>query len=390
MAQRPWAIIGNPENRRVAGFQHALKSRGLAPAVVLSYEDLLADSTALQSLPRSAIVRVESPGENLAVEHLLVQAGESAAKRENSCIYAGQTLSQLPRDHGRIIAPRQWYLGYVTSMRDWAATCSESSEQLWTTTADALALQFDKPLCQTRCRQAGIPTPTPLGVISGFDELCQKMSDQGIERVFVKLANSSSASGVVALHRRRGEVSATTSVEVVQGARAVEMYNSLKIKRYTSTEEVQQLIDALAAHRACAEQWLPKASLSGRVCDLRLLVIAGEPRHTVVRTSRSPLTNLHLGNRRGDIEEFWRRIPEEQQRQLWETCRRCARLFPESLHLGLDVLFTPGFRSHYLLEINAFGDLLPNVVHRGVNAYEAEVEAVLGGWSPASPTKRIA
>ena len=51
-------------------------------------------------------------------------------------------------------------------------------------------------------------------------------------------------------------------------------------------------------------------------------------------------------------------------------------MFPESLHLGLDVLFTPGFRSHYLLEINAFGDLLPNVVHRGVNAYEAEVEAM--------------
>ena len=209
------------------------------------------------------------------------------------------------------------------------------------------------------------------------------MAARGFERVFVKLATSSSASGVVAIHLKGNRVSAITSVEVVKhDDMVVALYNSLKIRRYSDLESVRELVDTLAKHRTIAEEWLPKASLGDRVCDLRLLVIAGEPRHAVVRTSRTPLTNLHLGNRRGDINEFWRRVPVTQQQELWRTCRQCAELFPKSLHLGLDVLFTPGFRQHYLLEINAFGDLLPNVIHRGLNTYESQVDTVLRGWTP--------
>ncbi len=38
--------------------------------------------------------------------------------------------------------------------------------------------------------------------------------------------------------------------------------------------------------------------------------------------------------------------------------------------------FTPGFRRHYLLEVNAFGDLLPGIVHRGCDTYQAEIDSV--------------
>lgn len=382
MAQRPWVIIGNPENRRIECFQKALVSRGVSPACVLSYETLLKGESSLQSVPQDAVVRIESPGENLAVEHLLIKAGGRASFTEGSCIYGEDDWPWLPQEHGRILAPRQSYLGYVSSLRAWAGDGPDLSERLWTTTAKALETQFDKALCQALCASVGIPTPRPIGVISGWDELWQKMSEAGIERAFVKLANGSSASGIIAIRRRQDTVSATTSVEVVNSDYSLSLYNSLKLRRYTNLEEVKSLVDAVAKHRAYAEEWLPKASLGRRVCDLRLLVIAGEPRHAVVRTSRSPLTNLHLGNRRGEIGEFWQRVSDQQMHELWETCGHCAELFSESLHLGLDILFTPGFRKHYLLEINAFGDLLPRVTHRGANTYEAQVDAVLGGWTP--------
>lgn len=252
------------------------------------------------------------------------------------------------------------------------------------TSANALETQFDKSLCQANCAQAGIPTPKPIGVITGWDDLSHKMSELGMERSFVKLANGSSASGVIAIRQRRGKVSAITSVEVVSGHNSIALYNSLKIRRYAGVKEVKELVDEVARHRAYAEEWLPKATLDRRVCDLRLLVIAGEPRHAVVRTSRSPLTNLHLGNRRGYTEDFWQRLSDLQKQDVQEMCRRCAELFPESLHLGLDVLFTPGFRRHYLIEINAFGDLLPKFSHRGANSYEAQIDAVLSGWEPGS------
>lgn len=382
MTHRPWVIIGNPENRRVRCFQQALASRGQPIASVLSYESLLSGDVSLASLPQDVIVRLESPGENANVERLLIRAGVDPSQAEGSCVYDRKDLPGLPQEHGRILAPRQSYLGYVTTMRDWFANSDDSTDQTWTTTPEALTTQFDKALCQASCAQAGIPTPKRIGIISGWEELSQAMSDAGIERCFVKLANSSSASGVMAIHYRGNKTTLATSVELVQSSSGAVLYNSLKLKNYRDIADVKSLVDSVAKHRAYTEEWLPKASIARRVCDLRLLVIAGEPRHAVVRTSRSPITNLHLGNRRGDIDEFWQRISEEQQHELWKTCRRCAELFPGSLHLGLDILFTPGFRRHYLLEVNAFGDLLPNITHRGASTYEAQVDALTNGWEP--------
>jgi hypothetical protein len=54
-------------------------------------------------------------------------------------------------------------------------------------------------------------------------------------------------------------------------------------------------------------------------------------------------------------------------------------LFPRCHHIGLDLLFTPGFRSHVLLEANAFGDLLPGVLWNGLDTYEAELASLAYG-----------
>jgi hypothetical protein len=210
------------------------------------------------------------------------------------------------------------------------------------------------------------------------------MDQVGFDRVFIKLAHGSSASGVVAFYRRRDHVEAITSAELVHAQGETRLYNSLRIRRYTSLADVRELFDALLPHRVHVEEWLPKASVAGRVCDLRVLVIAGEPRHMVVRTSRSPLTNLHLGNRRGNLETLLGKLSPAQRRSLAETCRRAATLYPRTLHIGLDILFTPGCRRHFVLEINAFGDLLPRVLCAGTNSYEAQVDSVASTCNAAN------
>jgi hypothetical protein len=50
--------------------------------------------------------------------------------------------------------------------------------------------------------------------------------------------------------------------------------------------------------------------------------------------------------------------------------------FPASMYAGLDLLLTPGFRRHAVLEVNAFGDLLSGVLHDGADTYEAELRAL--------------
>jgi hypothetical protein len=57
------------------------------------------------------------------------------------------------------------------------------------------------------------------------------------------------------------------------------------------------------------------------------------------------------------------------------------RCFPGSLYAGIDLLIANGFRKHAILEVNAFGDLLPNVLWNGRDTYTAEIEAVASSWN---------
>src|SRR5262249_47626818 len=125
------------------------------------------------------------------------------------------------------------------------------------------------------------------------------------------------------------------------------------------------------------ERWMPKASFDGGAADLRVVVIGQQPRHIVVRLSRSPLTNLHLGNRRGDTEAFFEHAGPEVRKKVEDLCRRAAAVFPRSLYAGLDIGLSPDFRRAVVFEVNAFGDLLPDVFHDGLDTYESEIRAVL-------------
>lgn len=370
-----FVVIGNPENRRVAFFQEALHRFSLPEARILSYEDLLTGRASLESaLTPDTVLRIESPGENFAVESLLLKEGRDDAEAEGSPI----APDDLSFDRGQIVAPRQWYLGFCRVLRRWTGLL-EAVPDVWVMNAPAdIACMFDKVACHARCLEGGIAVPPALGPVQNYDELIARMDEAGWDRVFVKLAHGSSASGVVAFHRRGDEQSAITSAEIVRTGADIRLYNSLRIRRYEREADLRDLINALAAERVHVEQWLPKASLNqGESMDVRVVVIDGEPCHLVVRQGRSPMTNLHLGNRRGNVSEFLAQLGESRHGEFFETCRRTARLFRSTLYAGLDVLFTPGFRRHAVLEVNAFGDLLPGVTSTGWTTCEAEIAATL-------------
>ena len=52
-----------------------------------------------------------------------------------------------------------------------------------------------------------------------------------------------------------------------------------------------------------------------------------------------------------------------------------AACYPSSAAVGVDLLFEEGYRRHYVLEVNAFGDFFPNLAdERGRGVHRAEVE----------------
>jgi glutathione synthase/RimK-type ligase-like ATP-grasp enzyme len=286
-------------------------------------------------------------------------------------------------DKGRIWPQRQWYLGYLALLAQIKQQLADCPPHRLMNHPDDIAIMFDKRRTHELLARNEKPVPRALQadkLIGSYEELLDAMKETGWRRVFIKMAHGSSASGVVAyqiggLHNEMH--SATTTVEVVQASGELRLYNSLRPHTYRSQQEIAQIVDVLCQHRVHVEEWVPKAGIAGKTFDLRVLVIGGKAQHTVVRTSRGPMTNLHLGNARGDLEPVRVRMGESHWQAARNTCEQVASCFAQSLYVGIDLLISTNFRDHAILEANAFGDLLPRLEYEGRNTYETEILAVL-------------
>jgi hypothetical protein len=318
-------------------------------------------------------MRLESPGENDFVERSLVTHGLQHVLGASDSL-TRERDGLIAYERGEILSNAAWYAGYSQLLAQ-IETCVQqrSPHATWMNRPTAIATMFDKPATSALLREAGLPMPDPLGIVFGYEELTALLREQRVERVFVKLRFGSSASGVIALQHARGRVLAITSVEMQSTARGVRLFNSLRIRRYEDERQVAALINALGPNGLYVERWLPKATWRARTIDLRIVMIAGAPRHTVVRMSRQALTNLHLGNQRGDAVALRAEVPTVQWNAMLTSLTQVATLFPHCHYFGADVLFAPHFDRHALLELNAFGDLLPNIDSEGLDTYGAEI-----------------
>jgi hypothetical protein len=373
-----WLLIGNPENRRLRLFHQALEQRGFGVASVLSYEALLQNfplleqrlNTALASMDTDRIaIRIDSPGENRAVEHGLIRLGYEVAP---------QYPPKLSNEVGEIADLRYWYLGFqrlLMQLKSTAAIAAKQGKKIqFMSQPDDIALMFDKQKSHAHLLRQGISVIPALPKISNHRMLRQYMLEQRCHRVFVKSRYGSSASGVIAyeVHPDGKRESASTSIELVSRKSRSQLYNSLKPRRYSHPEEISQLMDTLFTQDVHIEQWLPKSRSGGLAYDLRVMAIGGRPAHRVVRKSKTPLTNLHLGNQRGHLQELsW---DKAQVERLEKCVTDTAAAFPDSHYMGIDLLLPQGGKNPRIIEVNAFGDLLPGILFQGRDSFGLEIE----------------
>ncbi|MDX2996029.1 STM4014 family protein, partial [Streptomyces scabiei] len=354
-----WVVVGNGENRRVGLFRAAAEAAGVGTPRVVEWRDVLRDGG--HTFAEDEIVRLDSPGENAEVDRLL-RGVDDPTRVEGSGTWYGR------------------FMAAVGSLRGGLRLDDPAD----------LPVLFDKRLCHARLDTAGVPvppSPTSGGAwpVRGWDDVRAAMREHGMPRVFVKLAHGSSASGVLAVESSTsGRIRATTSVEVAAGGgpRApLRLHNSLRVRRYSDERDIAGIVDVLAADGLHIERWLPKASAHGRSADLRVLVVAGRATHAVVRTSRFPMTNLHLGGARGDLTSVVE-AAGDRWRQALDICERAAACFPGTLSVGVDLLPAIGWRRFAVGEVNAFGDLLPRLTGlpggpaEGLDTYAAQLAAV--------------
>ncbi|RAI96705.1 hypothetical protein DET54_10663 [Paenibacillus pabuli] len=422
--EQPLLLIGNPNNRRTLGLQEARQRIGLQPALVLPYARLLqtwrrggtmadvvqqclegrgaththgaswisspassmsyANHDSVHRVNSVPLIRIDAPGEEWEVERELLFLGavnDISPLTEGlsaGMIPAEQTLT-LEQEWGRIYAPNQWFSGWRACLERIRHEALEywPSARFMNDPHD-IAIMFDKRKCQQHLSVHGVHVPPTLQSsepIRNYADLRTAMKTAGMNRVFVKLACGSGASGVVAYQinpRTGAEIAITTvGMERIQGK--IIFYNEGRMRRYTHTSEISSLMDWLCAEGAQIERWMAKASLGSSVFDIRQLVAGGQAGHAIVRLSQTPITNLHLRNER--LLPADAGLDEQQMEGVQTSAKAAMAAFPNSWSAGIDVMLSGGTEPRaYILDVNPFGDLLYRVQHNGLGTYEWQME----------------
>jgi hypothetical protein len=397
-------VVGVPGDRRTRLFAEAAARCGLGPPEVVAWRQVL--TSGMPPLPDGALVRLESPGEDADVDALLRGPGAPT----------------------RVGGGARWYERFVRALHRVREAVADTPGARLTGDVGEIAVMFDKRRCHPLLQAAGVPVPPALpgftdsppesppggahdgslgdpsegagdrslgdpseGAAGGahdslpgsasaapsggvYERLRACMAAAGWPRVFVKPAHGSSASGIVALNAAGERVRAVTSAAFEDGG----LHNSLRVRTYGRESDVARLIDALAPDGLHVERWFPKASLGGRVIDLRVVVIGGTPTHAVVRAALGPITNLHLGAARGDLDDLRARLGAHRWATALDVCAQAAACFPASPMAAVDLMVGADLNRFAVAEVNAFGDLLPGLTGlpgaaEGLDTYTAQL-----------------
>lgn len=360
-------------------FQSVAESKAV-DCLLFSYRDILDGKFSLKEIAsQSGILRIESPGENEMVREAFIRRGMLESEIE--------IPSELDIRYGEIKYGKYWYLGFSAFLDELQVNLDEFGENLQVLNSPkAIQLMFHKWECQEVLKAAKVSVPSLLGKFESLENLLSLMETHDASAVFVKPLHGSSASGVLAFRATKAQqdkarkMVAKTSVllqEDKDDRGAFRLMNSLRLSKYFSSKVLKVLIDRLAVDGLYAERWLPKERAESGVYDLRVLVINGRARHVVARESESPITNLHLGNKRGNLEQIRQALGAEVWKSICAIAEDAVAAIDGAFYAGVDVLVRSNQHDVFVLEVNAFGDLLPKLLHEGENCYEAIIEAAL-------------
>jgi hypothetical protein len=368
-----YVVVANPDSKRWRTYAADLtafwQERGVRPDVeVVPWAEVVprdGNLDGLAAFDRPALVRLESPGRDFAVTRLLLQAGARDSPEEDDTDWAS-----LPERKGWLVRPGLLYRGFRRVLRGLRQAFDARPHLQPLSCPLAVAELFDKNATAARLAAAGLPCPPSLEAPATPAALLDELRARRWPTAYVKLNTGSSASGIAVVHALDREPWATSSVVQLGG----DFYGTRRLRRCAGAG-LHELLQFLLREGVCVQRGVPMAQLDGENFDVRVVVLHGEPAFTVFRLSPWPMTNLHLGGRRGRPEVCRAAVPPRVWLDALADCAAAARLYPCAA-VGVDLLFERGYLRHYLLEANAFGDFFPGLTDaRGRTVHRAEVEA---------------
>jgi hypothetical protein len=386
-----YLLIANPGTKRCETYRRELlafwSARGeSADLEIVPWADVVPREGCLDGLPafdRPAIVRLESPGKDDFVTRLLLEAG------------AGDDPTEPPRDwrslelpKGLLVRPGLMYRGFCRVLAGLRRSFDARPHLRPTACPLAVARMFDKNHTLATLAAAGVPVPQwvpPEQLPHSTVSFCHAVRGTGWPVVYAKLNTGSSATGVVVAYFRGEDLHSVTTMTRIGD----EFYNSRRLRVIRHVAAVPYL-GFLRREGATVQRGIPMAQIDGQNFDVRVVCLYGKPVASIFRLSSLPMTNLHLGGRRGDFARCRAEVPNRAWLDALDHCVEAAGCF-DSAVAGVDLVFEHGYRRHYVLEVNAFGDFFPGWVDvdgRSIHALEIEATLSRGGVQtpPESPS----
>ena len=367
-----YIVIANPDGLRWKAYAPELSafwaSRGVTPEVELvSWREVVARDGCLDDLPafdRPALVRLESPGRDWEVARLLLAAGSREEGED------GTDWLALPYQKGRLVRPGLFYVGFRRALAGLHGAFAKRPHLLPCADPLAVAEMFDKNATSSRLARAGVPVPPSLPAPPSPGELLEALRVRRFSTAYVKLNTGSSASAIAVVRPMEPPPWAISSIVRLSG----EMYSTRRLCRHEG-DDLEAVLGFLLREGVCVQQGIRMAQIDGQNFDVRVVVIHGKPAFTVFRLSSEPMTNLHLGGRRGDPTLCRAAVPTRAWLDGIDHCVEAARQY-HAAAVGIDLLFESGYMRHFVLEVNAFGDFFPGLVdEQGRSVYRVEIEA---------------
>ncbi|HEX5270922.1 MAG TPA: STM4014 family protein [Gemmataceae bacterium] len=386
MAAPRYVLIANPGTKRCETYRRELllfwAGRGVTPEVdVVPWADVVPRDGNLDGLPafdRPAVVRLESPGKDDRVTRLMLEAGARDDPTEPPRDWRAE---EIPK--GLLLRPGLYYRGFRRVLRGLERSFAARPHLAPTACPLAVAEMFDKTATAAKLRAAGVPVPDwlrePRDV---FAELNAPESYRKWRTIYLKLNTGSSATGIIVLRPEGGPLHGTTTLAEIDGR----FFNSRRLLHLTE-DALERAAYFLLMEGAFAQEGIPLAQIDGQNFDVRVVCVRGRPSASIFRLSPGPMTNLHLGGRRGDFTTCRAAVPTRDWLDALDHCAEAAACFDCAI-AGVDLVFERGLRRHFVLEVNAFGDFFPGWTDaRGRSVHALEIEdtaARCGAISPPS------
>jgi hypothetical protein len=381
-----YVLIANPGTKRCETYRRELlaywSARGeSADLEIVPWADVVPRGGCLDGLPafdRPAVVRLESPGKDDWVTRLLLEAGASDDPLEPPRDWRAL---EIPK--GLLVRPGLLYCGFRQVLAGLRRSFDARPHLRPTACPLAVAHMFDKNHTLATLAAAGVPVPgwVPPEQVSSFEDgLFHVLCHPAWPVVYAKLNTGASATGIVVVHNRPEAVYGVTTMAQV----GREFYNTRRV-RHVRDHEISECLGLLQREGMTVQRGIPMAQIDGQNFDVRVVCVYGKPVASIFRLSSLPMTNLHLGGRRGDFARCRAEIPSRAWLDALDHCVEAAGCF-DSAVAGVDLVFEHGYRRHYVLEVNAFGDFFPGWVDAdGRSIHALEIEATLSRGAVQTP-----